>query len=553
MANNTTQYLYQNAQTGASSATPLSRKILCRMLTSKASSVISLDTMVISLDVSTNTYGGEGWLPIRSVPILNEAASQWYYQSDNNTVEGPLNCRELAELSLPVATQVYNASDSSGGKAEWKRIKDLDFLRAAFEAFHVEETSSASMHDHVAIPMGAKEMVYGDENEETAEESENRSAELEAFLASTGTPSNPPSKKETIEADDEEDDEEGYTTDGGTEYVRCKSTGTWVEASLMRRPVAKRKVSAQPVNMKKTEEPSPTTLGNKNAKKRKKVAKFAAKKAKNWVYVTNLPQDIEEDELSNYFSRAGIIDLDPDTQLPKIKIYRFKKGDEGIMGIPKGDASICYARPESVELAINILDESMIRATSEKPIRVSKAKFEQKGEVFVKSNVISVAKRKVAKLAAVQAVCWDESENGRITGGLKGLRIIVIKGLFKPKSNENNDSEFAMLERKVHAECSKYGDVEKITVFSKNIAGVVIVKFAQPAAASAAIKGYHNLHISGRKLEATFWDGVTDYTTRDEEQEVKETEERHDAFGKWLDSQQELPEHLRLRVEGAGR
>jgi len=468
-----------------------------------------------------------------------------------------VNCRELSELKLPVTTQVYNASDSSGGKAEWKSIMDLDFLKSAFEVFRVEEEESASMEDPTTISVGTKEMVYDEGNEENIEDLDNRSAELEAFLSSTGTQSDHPSQqKETIEVGEEydDDDEEGYTTDGGTEYIRCKSTGTWVEASLMRRPVSKRKVPAPTINAKKEEESSSSTaLGKKNAKKRKKVAKFSAKKARNWVYVTDLPQDIEEDELCNYFSRAGIIDLDPDTQLPKIKVYRFKNNDEGTVGMPKGDASICYARPESVELAINILDESMIRATSEKPIRVSRAKFEQKGEVFKNSNNISLAKRKVAKLAAVQAVCWDESENGRITGGLKGLRIIVIKGLFKPKSIENNDSSLQMLERKVHTECSKYGDVEKITVFSKNPAGVVIVKFAQPAAASAAIKGYQNVYISGKKLEATFWDGVTDYTIHDEEQEAKETEERHQAFGEWLDSQQELPEHLQLRLEGASQ
>ena len=189
----------------------------------------------------------------------------------------------------------------------------------------------------------------------------------------------------------------------------------------------------------------------------------------------------------------------------------------------------------------------MFRAISEFPIRVSRAKFEQKGDTFVK-NSISLVKRKVAKLAAVQAVCWDEGDSGRLTGGKKGLRIIVLKGMFKPK-DMTTDKGLHELETKVLGECSKYGAVEKITVFSKNRAGVVVVKFTQPAAASATIKAYHSIFIGGKRIEATFWDGVTDFTIRDEEKETKEAERRHQEFGEWLD-QQQLPEHLRLRVEG---
>jgi len=49
----------------------------------------------------------------------------------------------------------------------------------------------------------------------------------------------------------------------------------------------------------------------------------------------------------------------------------------------------------------------------------------------------------VAKLAALQAVGWDESENGRLTGGRKGLCIVVLKHLFT--LDELEDDEDAVL------------------------------------------------------------------------------------------------------------
>ena len=149
---------------------------------------------------------------------------------------------------------------------------------------------------------------------------------------------------------------------------------------------------------------------------------------------------MKEDEVGTFFAKAGIIDLDPETQLPKIKLYRNKKdGSDGSRaGSLKGDASICYARVESVDLAIQILDGSMYRATSTNPLNVVKAKFEQKGDTFVK-NSMSVANRKVAKLAAVQAVCWDEGENGRITGGMKGKKLGQIS---RPSFREILGSHF---------------------------------------------------------------------------------------------------------------
>ncbi|KAG7348897.1 RNA recognition motif containing protein [Nitzschia inconspicua] len=261
-----------------------------------------------------------------------------------------------------------------------------------------------------------------------------------------------------------------------------------------------------------------------------------------------------------------MLDLDPETLQPKIKLYQDHQ-----TGQLKGDASVCYARPESVELALQVLDDSLWDA--EHRIKVQRAHFQAKGEdsttttdengdkstnhgdgtripqeqqqpvIHAKKKRVSEAQRKVARLALLQA--QDDGFGERLAGGRKGLRIIVLKGLMQGIS-EN------ALEDVLHETLEQYGPVEKITAITKT--KVVIVKYAEPIAASEAVEALHD-SVNPRtqeKVEAIYWDGVTDYTKvpGDDETERLEEQKRHEEFGNWLESQEELPPELRLQVAG---
>ena len=571
-----TPFIYQNHQTGQPSSAPLTSRQLCRILCpakgSTSTSIITPQTLLLGYDTTTNTYDESGWKQASTIPILKEACSSWYYESKDG-VKGPVSTRDITDLLkngegsvIDENTRVFcqsNDGGSSNGSGEWTRIQDLSFLQLAIEA--LSEVTSMPVNwpsnedddnnlDKVAnmtyVDGGTEDGATKEDDDVTQQKVHD---ELEAFLTSTDHLA-----PHAATGEGDESDEEEYESDGGTRYVKDPRTGSWIHEAL-----APKKEKKKADKKKKDGESSSTSTLSKTigeiatTKKRKRnKPKFSAKNARNWIYVSGLPKDTNEEEVAAYFQKVGIIDMDPETQKPKIKLYRNKKGENGNnqSGTLKGDASICYARPESVELALQILDENLFR--DDATLSVQRAKFEQHG-TFDGDNkkggkrVISEAKRKVARLAALQAVGWDEGENGRIAGGLKGLRIVVLMNMFDPKElqNDTNDEKLQTLEREVHAECGEFGAVEKITVFSKHPAGVMIVKFTQPNAASDAVNKFNGkVRDNGRKVEASYWDGVTDYTCRDEAKEEKETEKRLDEFGDWLENQ-DLPDEFKLQVE----
>ena len=563
-------YFYQNARTGTISSYPLSAEQLCLLLspTSNKSTTrpIHERTMVIEWDYINQAYSEAGWKECCQIPVLREACASWHYQDPSSgTSRGPISCRELASLLYPLTsvenlltvsfnTRVWSAeiaalasttddtnTEQPLPRSDWRSISEDKHLDIALRAFHkhqLQMSTAAQLLSHDDHTMQTYHQFESKENghDQTLDEDEihKKRALQEFFNATAGT--------------DDSDEDEEYASDNGTNYVRDRQTGEWKKGSINKKTwtVAKHK----PPEPENNDEEN-----NSKAKKRKKKkAKFNSKNALKWIYVQGLPMDTTEDEVAQHFQRAGIIELDPDTQRPRVKLYRHKDPP----GELKGDASICYAREESVDLAVQVLDEGMFRPTAKKredqyPLKVTRAKFEQRGEL-VETKQTSYAKKKVARLAAKQAVDWDESENGRITGGVKGLRIIVLKHAFtlnQLSETHDEDAFLKVLESNLYKECSELGTVEKITMFSQNPEGVVVIKFTQPSAATDAIKAFdgRSLVPNHNKVEAIFWDGVTDYTVRDEHREREETEQRHDEFGSWLDNQ-ELPEEFRLRVDG---
>jgi RNA recognition motif-containing protein len=528
------------------------------------------------------------------------------------TLEGPISCRELAVLyyqhrkMLDAAEALIGSSSSSNSRtcstsststnyvtedtkvwspsptfqsSEWVRIAELPDLMTAMEAFedcvdlcvNIDEKEEENNMVKIVEKVGDKYPAV-DSSEKNANDDL-----LHDFFSSTDQRDD-----EQDHNNDHEDEMEEYQSDGGTTYVKHSSGGQWMKlgkgSKLNNNSSSSSKQGSDKSkwerinesNKRKQEQVSLVSSSGLQVQKSKnhKKPKFKTKNAKCWIYVTNLPLDTTEEEVAEFFKKAGVLDLNPETQKPRIKLYRekssgdnVKEGDRRL----KGDVSICYARPESVDLALQILDDAPFRTVdvngkyigNANKIKVQRAKFEQHGEEYKLDDIrkVSDKKRKVARLAKLQAVGWDDGENGRITGGLKGLRIIVLKNVFdaaalRRMGDETKEDLFLKdLETDLRKRCDEFGTVEKITIFYRGrIDGVVIVKFTQPTAAVDAIAALNGKELRGRTMEAVYWDGVTDYTVHDHDVEVKETEKRLDEFGHWLESQ-DLPEEFQLQVE----
>ena len=178
------------------------------------------------------------------------------------------------------------------------------------------------------------------------------------------------------------------------------------------------------------EESKPTVVNTEqvDAKKKKKTetekeaAWFEEEESKSTkVYVSNLPSVITEESFVEFMSKCGMVEFDIRTKKPKVKIYRDEEGN------PKGDGLCSYIKPESVQLALTILDGSVLE---DKTVSVTRAKFEMKGnyDPSLKPKKLTKKQQEKAKKARERMFEWQPEK-------LKGERAkfektIVIKKMF---------------------------------------------------------------------------------------------------------------------------
>lgn len=93
------------------------------------------------------------------------------------------------------------------------------------------------------------------------------------------------------------------------------------------------------------------------------------------VFVSGLPLDASLHEIADVFARYGVL-LEDDDGKPRVKMYH----DESTKAF-KGEALVVYFKPESVDLAIQLLDDTPLRANtgaaSGPPMRVQRAEFHE--------------------------------------------------------------------------------------------------------------------------------------------------------------------------------
>ena len=163
--------------------------------------------------------------------------------------------------------------------------------------------------------------------------------------------------------------------------------------------------------------------------------------------MSNLPNVITEDSFVEFMSKCGMVEFDIRTKKPKVKIYRDEEGSpKGSTNVflncicqmyfstcvhnyifQLGDGLCSYIKPESVQLALTILDGSVLEG---KTVSVTRAKFEMKGnyDPTLKPKKLTKKQQEKAKKARERMFEWQPDK-------LKGERAkcektIVIKKMF---------------------------------------------------------------------------------------------------------------------------
>lgn len=107
-----------------------------------------------------------------------------------------------------------------------------------------------------------------------------------------------------------------------------------------------------------------------------------------------------------------------------MEVVKLYKDDNGIL---KGDGIISFLKPESVDTALDMLNETEIKPGYK--IKIDMAKFEQKGDYHTRETYkIDDLERFRRKTEKQRALGWAEADEE------KGLKIIVIKHMFSPKN-----------------------------------------------------------------------------------------------------------------------
>ncbi|XP_037518810.1 HIV Tat-specific factor 1 homolog [Rhipicephalus sanguineus] len=240
------------------------------------------------------------------------------------------------------------------------------------------------------------------------------------------------------------------------------------------------------------------------------------------VYVSNLPDDIDEEEFFELMSKCGLVMKDEKGQF-KIKLYRTADGHL------KGDALCCYIKVESVELALRILDGYRLR---DKEIRVERARFQLKGAYDPtkkpkKKKQASKDKERLKKKIE-KLFDWRPEK-------LRGMRdkhecTVVLKNMFDTKEFESDPTLILEYQKDLREECGQFGEVKKVVVYDRHPEGIATVTFKEPEEADACISRMNGRWFAQRQLSAETWDGRTRYKIFETEEELEERLKKWDDY-----------------------
>lgn len=263
----------------------------------------------------------------------------------------------------------------------------------------------------------------------------------------------------------------------------------------------------------------------RTAPKRTKPEWFNLEKEKNTkVYVSGLPHDITMKEFKELMEKCGLIMPSPQNNEPKLKLYTDAEGNY------KGDGLCCYLKRESIALSIQILDGTEYKG---KTIHIEEAEFKMKGQFDPTKKPKMLSKKEKQKALKQQEKLLDWKLNRKEEAVSKTDRVVIMKNMFNVDEFEEDPVAITEIRDDLRTECEKFGVVKKVIVFDRHPDGVCSVAFKTAEAASKCKESLNGRWFGGKTVEASIWDGNTDYQI---EETDREREERLKKWENFLDS-----------------
>nr|OQO15485.1 hypothetical protein B0A51_16245 [Rachicladosporium sp. CCFEE 5018] len=308
----------------------------------------------------------------------------------------------------------------------------------------------------------------------------------------------------------------------GSEWEWHSRTSKWVP--LMDEALAEQQRAAYRVEGVDDEEPAMDpgrkrkAVGEEMETAKKQKAEKPKERVNTAVYVTALPADVTQDELFKVFGRFGVIAEGIDDNLPRIKMYT---NDEGNFN---RDALIVYFRPESVQLAIDLLDDSDFRLGERGPkgtmrvnaadqnYKVQKDQPAKSEEAKKKGTPANRDRQKVIKKAEEmnrRLTDWDEDDVSVLPEtSTRWDKVVILKHMFTLAEIEEDASLIDEIAEDTREECSNFGEVENVVLFDREPSGVISVRFANEKAAKACVRKMDGRAYERRYLEARLANGT---------------------------------------------
>ena len=302
------------------------------------------------------------------------------------------------------------------------------------------------------------------------------------------------------------------------------------------------------------------------------VSSVSSSLTSSWILISELPIDVTAREIAEHFKKAGIIRIDAETGDPKVILHKTRHENNGErieIGPLSRSASICYLKPESVELAVQLLDAALFRpnnggfplivkpsgavnefgepidektfawekAENDSSTRGSKSRKQKNREVrgealAIKARNLDAKERANMFRTLEQKLKLGWADEG--TDDSTGLCIVILRNMFTIDEMKSSDGFLEDLrEDIVHELEESCGSVTTAIIFDRHPEGVVFVKFESPGAAALCINKMNGRFFAGKRIICGYWDGVEDFKEKEDESEASKREEE---FGKWIES-----------------